>query len=285
MSYRSKNGGYTGYQNKSRLGTEAKVAVLIFCMAGLLIATLGYWYVTANKALVVLDEKSLCPVDGAFGTTVVILDLSDELSYLQEQKLRNFFTSKDGITGTATISVLKHDRLRVYLLDESASATLPAPIIDICNPGNGEGLSTLTSSPALVQKRYVQAYKQPLQEALIALMQASPSNTTPLIESIRGVALTSFVAAPKEGHLNKLILVSDMLQHTDTVSHYRGDQKIAIEGLSKLRADLGGVDEVHIRMFERKASKQLQGKSILTFWNDYFKVSGSVLSSAERWAE
>lgn len=285
MRFESKKPDHTGFKKKSGLSSETKVAILIFSLVGVLMASLGFWYVTASKRLVILDDTTLCPIDGPYGTTVVVLDLSDKLSYLQEQKLRNFFSRKRNPEFGGGLSVQKHDRLKIYLLDENATKHLPDPIIDICNPGDGEGLSELTSSPALVKKRYVQAYEKPLQSALVDIMQSSSTKTSPLIEAISGIALTSFGTEAREGHVNTLFLMSDMLQHTDSVSHYRGDQNLIPQALSKFRADLDGVDEVHIRMFVRDQSKQLQGKSLLTFWNNYLKTSGTSLTSAERWVE
>lgn len=285
MSFGSKKIDHTGFKKKSGFSSETKVALLIFSLVGVVLASLVFWYVTASKKLVALDETTLCPLDGPYGTTVVILDLSDALSYLQEQKLRNFFSSKQSSGFGDGLSVQKHERLKVYLLDENAAKNLPTPIVDICNPGDGEGLSELTSSPALVKKRYVQAYEKPLESALLEIMQSSSTKTSPLVEAIRGIALTSFGSEASEGHVNNLLLISDMLQHTDSISHYRGDQNLMPQALSKFRADLDTVDEVHIRMFEREQSRQLQGKSLLTFWNNYLKISGTSLTSAERWVE
>ncbi len=71
----------------------------------------------------------------------------------------------------------------------------------------------------------------------------------------------------------KLVIVSDMLQHTDGVSLYRGvpdfDKFRKTEYYRRVRTDLGGV-QCEILYVGRETKRGIQGAAHIKFWQLYF---------------
>ena len=83
----------------------------------------------------------------------------------------------------------------------------------------------------------------------------------------------------------RLILVSDMLQHTDGASHYRGltafDAFRETSFYKKIRADLRFV-EIDIFYVHRDTKKKIQGAIHVNFWRNFFVDQGGVLTVVDR---
>src|SRR5690606_34075213 len=105
---------------------------------------------------------------------------------------------------------------------------------------------------------------------------------SPILESIQSVALTSFARAPDRPR--RLVVISDMLQHTEDLSHYRGEHNFLAFRASprwrRLRPDLAGV-EVEIFYVWRDTGLDVQGASHVQFWRDVITEAGGRLVRVE----
>ena len=259
----------------------AGIALIVLALAT--VGGVGYWYYTASKAHVAYDKITYCPEAGAYARTVLLVDLTDEISFIQEQKLRNFIHSLADPKNDDVVP--QHTMLSVYLLSEGDLNAIPTPVIEVCNPGSGEGISEFTGNPRLANKRFRERFAVPIDAAIGQVVHTEAARTSPIIESIRGIAVSTFVEPPAPGYEHRLIVISDMLQNTRNASHYRGGQILDDGTLSNLKSDLGNVDRVDIKVIARQSSERLQGKALVEYWREYFRASGSNLTTAERWGE
>lgn len=264
------------YGAKKGLSTKDWFGIMIII---LVIAAVGAgmaWYRSAMQSKVIYDSKSWCPTSGPFANTVLLIDLTDEISSIQEQKLKNFLRSSSDI-------VPKHAMLSVYLLSEDDG--VQAPLVEICNPGNGEDINEFTGNPRLAKKRFNEKFLDPIEKAIKKIEPAKPARISPIIEHVRSIAVSVFVDAPREGYKHRLVVISDMLQNSEATSHYRDGQDWEKVNLGKLRADLDHVSQVDVKVFARNSLEHLQRKALIEYWENYFILSGSTLGAAERWAE
>ena len=270
-------------KNRKGLSSSDWIGIILGLAAVLAFAGLGYWIYKEKSAKVQYNATSYCPLSGPFATTVLLIDLTDEISFLQEQKITNFIHSLATASGEDVVQ--KHDMLAVYLLKESDADTIPTPVVQVCNPGDGQGLNEFTGNPRLANKRFSDSFVKPIDAAIANIVSAQSANISPIIESIRGISLTAFSKEPHAGHEHRLIVISDMLQNSPQISHYKHGQKQTKEELQKFSADLSMVSRVDIKVLDRSGSERLQGKDLVEFWRAYFRVSGTSLTSAERWAK
>jgi len=274
---------YGSGPKKGRFSGQDKAGIAILLITILAASAIAYWISQKKSSLVHYDSATYCPSKGPFGKTVLLIDLTDEISFLQEQKLKNYIKSLSNPESDQYLS--KHDMLSVYLLSESDSKSIPVPIVEVCNPGDGEGLNEFTGNPRLAHKRFSERFLSPINHAIGQIVAVESSETSPIIESLRGISVSAFDDNPEPGHEHRLVVISDMLQNSSDISHYRNGQSQSLDQLKTFRADLDGVSVIDIKVLDREASKKLQGKQLVEFWRQYFRASGTALNSAERWTE
>lgn len=231
-----------------------------------------YWWVTANR--VQLDPDTLCPVSGPVAVTALLIDRSDPLTPIQELAIRQEF---DAIKH----AVPRYGALEIYAVNPTEAAPLEV-IIRRCNPGDGSDTNPFTGNSTLQQKRWRDGFVQPIDELLQRMLLPGRSDTSPILESIQSVALTAFPKLLPATAPRRLVIVSDMLQHTSGLSHYKAE--VDFEHLQqtpywrKVRADLRGV-EVSILYLRRETGQQVQNRSHIVFWQESIAAMGGVLAN------
>lgn len=92
----------------------------------------------------------------------------------------------------------------------------------MCKPQSGKEANMLTQNPRLIEDRFQTEFANPVQDAMDALLSVQEADSSPIMESaqefvarISGFAVSD---APRE-----LVLMSDLVQHSDVFSFFRGD--------------------------------------------------------------
>ena len=85
-------------------------------------------------------------------------------------------------------------------------------------------------------------------------------------------------------HKKTLIIVSDLLQHSEQFSHYKNwtYEQFAASAGQLLRADLRGWDIRLLYLQRYGQDRQLQSKNQFEFWERYFYDSGAKIVAADR---
>ena len=101
------------------------------------------------------------------------------------------------------------------------------------------------------------------------VLQPMSSKTSPIIETIQAVSVYEFGSKKMDNRDKNLIIVSDLLQHSNALSHYSRKYNINsfIESQSykKLSADLRDVD-VDLLYLRRNTRKANQNSEHRNFW-------------------
>ncbi|MCU7958756.1 MAG: hypothetical protein KZQ58_01905 [gamma proteobacterium symbiont of Bathyaustriella thionipta] len=220
---------------------------------------------------VTLDEKTLCPLQGSPQYVAVIFDKTDVYNATQQQFLRRYFSR-------FTKELPQGARVALYVIDNRQQIDFKPDLL-ICNPGSGQQANALYENPALLQKRWQQRFQQPLDAAIKSSMQPASAKASPIFEILQKVALSAFPDSKQAGQ-RRIILVSDMLQHTSQWSHYRGQMDFkALQKTPyyhKLQTDLQGA-QVEILYVRRDGAEALQNKRHAFFWSDYIdSINGKV---------
>lgn len=223
-----------------------------------------------------LDEN-MCPVEeGPSSVSVVIVDVTDPYNSIQWQNVKNRLSEiKKGIP--------KHGLLALFSVTKSVPKTLE-PEVELCNPGSGQQSSIWTGNPQLKRRRWQESFIAPIDSILTRINAEGPRRTSPIMETVQ--AAKAHVGA-YDTDARRLVIVSDMMQHTDEYSHYgpRPPEYDPFESTAlneKLSADLSGWQIEILYAWRGGAESQVQGQSHVAFWNQYFQDNGATLQRVVR---
>lgn len=258
---------------KKRKRAQDRLGIALIVFVALVIAGGGAGYFYLQQTRVALDETTLCPKDGVWTLTVVLVDRTDPLTTMQGGALRKRLEEvKD--------SVAQYGALQIYSVEPIGEALL-RPVVDICNPGRGADIDPAIGNPRLVEKRWQERFATPIEALLDDLMQIHEADSSPIMESIQSIAVSTLSGNAVAEISKRLIIASDMLQHTAEYSQYGGNlnfQEFRKSGYyRRVRADLRGV-EVEIIYVRRNTRRAVQGKAHIQFWRDYIDDLGGTLT-------
>jgi len=251
-------------QRQTRLAGSLLILLLIVAVAVLY----AVFYVRQE---VMLNDADLCPQKGPHGYYSILIDTTQPYNPIQEKFL---LRELDSLKHKLKV----HHLVSVFAVDDTYRDTLD-PIVSICNPGTGAGLSSLWHNPEHYAKRWQTQFSEPLKNLFRQLLRKPASKYSPIMEMIQAVSLSTF--GTKEDHQEAhLLIISDLLQNTPAQSHYKKGsldfEKFRISRYFKRnRTDLRGVT-VSI-LYARRAAKggAIQGARHRVFWETYLRAMGA----------
>jgi len=260
-------------RGRPRRGGEGWLIAGGIAMGAIALVGFGWLYSIYREGtenLVTLTPSTLCPVNGPRAFTAVLIDRTDAISEVSR----------------ADVAVKLHDLLdlvprygQLELFSITATVKVPmAAELSKCNPGQGKYVDPMTGAPEMVQKTFASQFQAPLDSALSQMLALNEAPASPIMEAIQAVAVSSFSGEARRDRPKKLIIVSDLLQHSPNFSQYRDRaatfaqfQKSA--GYKAVAADIRGVD-VEILYLQRATQHGLQTDDHIRFWRDYFAAQG-----------
>jgi hypothetical protein len=258
-----------GERRKHLLGGALAVLALGTLAAG------AYVYATAARPPT-LDPSSLCPIDGPRSITVVLLDSTDDIQDIARREV------KSALLDMAE-TLPAYGLLEMRLLDPGSPGG--KSIFARCNPGDGSGLSEYTANPRLAKKRWMEGFRQPLEEALDAGFHPAPGKTSPIMETVQRIAVDRFTGRLADDIPKSLVLVSDMLEHEPDYSQYSGDLSYARYKASrayrKVQTDLHRA-EVTIYYIQRTTARPINSADHIRFWEEWIRDNKGRLKQANK---
>ena len=264
----------------SGLGTIGKISLII----GILVILTGIGSVVLYNFVgndrVVLDPYTGCPINGPVSRTVVLIDQTDTFSSVQAVDIQNQFDAYKA-------SVPRYGELVVYTIGATVNA-IPSPVIRVCNPGGEDDVDRLVESPVRIMKLWKESFDLPMREVIETVLKPMESRTSPIIETIQAVVVTEFGPTRMDKTKKSLVVISDLLQHSDALSQYRGsvelDAFLNSVTFKKLSADMRDVSIDFLYLY-RATQKNLQNEAHRKFWiglihaqhglvNKFYSVSG-----------
>ena len=253
-----------GRRAKQRQTMDILLGTLALLVVGTIIGAVIYYMSTRPKEL----APNMCPADGPMGHIVLLVDKTDPLTFTQQQAF------------TVILRELIEKRIpegylfSVFVLGEDFKKNA-APVVELCNPGNGSGKSELTANIQRLRRQYEERFVEPLLKQSDALLASQAAETSPIFEMMQLVGINAFRKHDVKGE-RRLIVMSDMLQNTQYFSMYKGPVDYVAFAESeygkKSQLELHNVEvELHYLM----NAPQLQTKRNLKFWEEYFSKAGA----------
>ncbi|SLN20841.1 hypothetical protein PSM7751_00711 [Pseudooceanicola marinus] len=246
-------------------GTVLAVGVAILVLSGIGAA---FWWSDQESRARALDTETLCPeATGPVAMTAILLDLTDPMSPAQHAQLLARIEQEisDAARGTQfTLGVVSEDSTRW-------GATPP-----LCKPQDAASANRLTQNEKLIAKRYESRFHEPLQSRLLDMVSATGANRSPIMESLQALVADTPGFVTFEGP-RRIILVTDLLQHSDALSFYRGgtwDSFRASPAFQRLGRTLDGA-EIRIYQVPRPAEGVKDPAVLEDFWIRYFERQGA----------
>ena len=243
----------------------------------------GFWYlaIAVCIALVVgaftgsqfliskneIDKNTLCHASGALNVTVVLLDLTDPLSETQQSRLKAIIANEISSSSTDTM-------ISIGVVSENPSGW--GAKFTKCKPETGEDANALYENPTIIAERYAREFTGPLQTTLASMLKGEPENQSPIMEALQSLISETPGFLTSEGQ-RKIIVVSDMLQHSENLSFYRGqgwEYFIENNGIQRLARNLTDT-AIQIIRIPRSGSNIPSTKTVDDFWSRYFDRQGS----------
>jgi hypothetical protein len=253
------------------------VILLIIGVALVAALSAGAWWL--RKTRVQLDAEN-CPQSGPHAIHMVILDRSDPISGQQAQRIRQYIQKVKDDAVFAT-------RFDVYTFEGDAKNEL-RPTLRVCVPGRPENSNGMIENPELIRKRY-ETFSRTLDQTIDSLINVTTLPNSPIIESLRAAALTSF--GPEDAHKVpvRATLISDMVQNTNAISHFRTNPDFPALSQTTawptLRPALHGAEVTILYLLRptavRRDHTSIQNRGHELFWEQLISASGGRLMSIE----
>lgn len=260
-----------------RRGSRKSGTVLLTMGAIFLSASLAgaFWWSGHEAHANAFDKQTLCPIAaGPAAMTAILVDVTDPLSPAQHSQLLARLEKEidDAPRGTQfTVGLVSED-------PANWGASEP-----LCKPQDAATANSFTQNAALIDQRYQTAFLEPLQLSLSELVSASGANQSPIMESLQTLVAESSDFVTYEGP-RRLVLVTDLLQHSDVLSFYRGGNWESFRE-SRDYQRIGSTledTEVIIYQIPRPAEGVSDPAVLEDFWLRYFDRQGARLPIVNR---
>ena len=253
--------------SRRRGGPKLRSLFIIFALIPLVGGAL-YLFMQRNAELEATDQVTLCRSDLRPSVTAILIDTSDKLDPVQRER------TIAELTTTARNSE-EGAQFELYRM-EPLGDELAKPVFTICNPGKAG--SALVSDVRADERRFQEVFLGALEREIKTAAEGQ-ADTTPLLENIRSVSTRAFARLEPRTD-RKLIIVSDMLQHSDLISHYRPYS--SYQDFLETRAGVASVIdlervEVEILYLLRLSERARQNRVHQIWWEDYVRANGGYM--------
>jgi hypothetical protein len=227
-----------------------------------LLCSMAAWNIINTKKI---DPLTLCEVGKVSITTAILIDKTGGFTPSQKRIVRKAVKSE---IDKLTIG----ERLSVYEIDLDEFKGLSKATFDSCLPNNGENANSFIENESMLRKKFNVNFLKKINSITSNFEEDSNAKTSPIIESLMDISTLYQIESKLT--LKKLILISDLLQHSKNLSFYgqRQQEINSAKGLS-LIPDLSDVD-IQVYWLQRKGTeKKIQNNDFLNWWGRTFDSS------------
>jgi len=225
---------------------------------------LGLTYLSISQKPAVYDEDTLCLVGEPPSSVLsVIIDGTDTIPELIAKKAISQINKAIGAASPNTL-------VSLYTISDRGADSM-SPVVSLCKPRDGSDADALTECPGCMENRFKARFAQPMTEILQSLVSAEPANSSPILEALKGTVVDSFIEVDSSTE-KQLLIVSDLLQHSDFYSFYRGVPDFQDFERALVSQGVGSMDmlkaEVHFLVVPRPRSAD-SFDQVAQFWRQF----------------
>jgi hypothetical protein len=230
-------------------------------------AVIGLGAVAFVNRAPALDEGNGC-VRGQLvppAHTVVLVDQTDSLGQRQ-------------IDYVKTLILLEYERLnpgeRLTVRPIDADPDSTEREFSRCRVRRGSDVLGIGANPEMIEADFRRVVGNPLNNYLNGLSNVPSADASPILETIAS-AVDSPDFGPNVGQ-RRLVVVSDMAQHSDQVSQYDEPGVLAVtpEARDLLTRDMRNID-VRVHYVKRPSLGRIQSQAHRDFWRDWLRSEGA----------
>lgn len=217
------------------------------------------------------NSTDLCPQIGARSTVAILLDTTDEISGTTRQDIQN----------RARLELEKlprFSRLAVYKMDDEGLNS--KPIVTLCNPGQlsemgGLAQQGITANPGMIQSKY-DNFSTKISAAADQMFRSSfEGRQSPLLSALQELSLilprpVLIDAARYPAGQNKIIYITDLMEHTDTFSVYQSGVDINAFRDSRATEKFGKRYEEDLEFWILQRDNRINTSDLIQFWGKVF---------------
>lgn len=232
-----------------------------------------------------VDPESLCPTECKLSkVTAILVDTTDRIGAISRADILSRLGDLAG-SSQSREKVLIYRTTPVYAGPENDGNPFP-PIHTVCNPGHPEEANVLLQNPAVVLRRF-EEFRHRLSTVFSDLInRGEPADESPLMENVQAISVTELARLENAQTPKWLILISDLLQHSENLTLYGGlpdpDDFAGTSGGVALRTNLQDV-HVEVLFVERREHDRFGSTRLLiNFWDRWIDDQEGELTRVSR---
>jgi hypothetical protein len=224
----------------------------------------GFWFAFQQVRGDAIDEATLCPVGGATGSLAILLDMTDPLGATQSIVLQS------------KLNDLVLDSPRGTLVGLGRVSDQPGDLgaaFVACRPMTGAEGGDVTRNSRMLEERFQERFLTPFRKDVSSLLDAKEASSSPIMEALQALLGGMRAVPSKDGGPHRVVIVSDLLQHSDAMSFYRGEDWNSFRAspsYSRLAHTLAGADVSLIRV--PRPGARVDAAAVDDFWVRYLEA-------------
>lgn len=261
---------FTGSRNRGK--TQARLGALLLGAAILAAMTIGGVFIHGKLTSIGVDERSCRTDDGTYSVTAILIDATDPFTARQREQILNSIL-------TIANRLNQYDQIAIYSLKAQKDVVL-SPELVICKPLDPKDFNALTQNAKKIQKEFNEKFLNKLSAILSSAVDGKTADTSPILEALSDISARTFQKAPNASR-KRLIVVSDLIQNSSGISHYRLIPTMAqfkdLPNAHSLLPRLNGV-EVCFGYLDRPTANRVQNRAHTDFWVGIVELANGSIS-------
>ena len=242
-------------------GTLLGIGLLLAAVA--VVGITGVKYYDAANGLDI-DATSLCPEDGPSGHLAILVDTTDPITLSQLQASRQIIEKR--------IDQAKVFTRISFSTVSPLSEVRQSAFFSLCKPPTGKNASKLTENQRIIKEKFHDGFERPMLDALDSVMSIGEAPASPIMEALQEF-VTSIPGFNTSEEIREVILMSDLMQHSDAFSFYRGGTWSSFSdaaGPRRFGKNFKGA-KLHLLRIPRRVK---MAATVDDFWRRYFDAQG-----------
>lgn len=252
---------------KSRFPAVLGGVLMVSALAAIGVIVYFVWELQKDCCL---DDR-LCPEDGPTGYVALLVDATDPIGAGMAASVR---TELDRIIRQSPAGTM------IALATVRPPGSGETAVLERCHPGDPDLANPLYQNPKQIAEQFEEEFIGPLNREIDALLSMGTADSSPIAESMQKLSHEVLARDPRQVP-RRIVLVSDLVQHSEIFSFFRGDtweRFRASPDYDRLGRSLTGVDVQFVRIprdVRRRDGSVISQDDVWDFWVGYSDTQGA----------